>query len=305
MGKRLGEIGEDALVEMLVGGLACGDGVEVGAGDDCAVLASGRAGEVLLLKTDCVVEGVHYTAETPAGKVGRKVLARVLSDIAAMGGRPWAALVTVVMPAEREVSYVKRLYGGLERLARQWGVSVVGGETASGRQAMISVALLGRARAGKAVLRSGASAGDWIYVTGRLGGSLGSGRHLSFEPRIEEAAWLVERSGVTAMMDLSDGMGKDLPRLVKASGVGAEVVVAEVPRRRGVSVAAALGDGEDYELLLTTGEEISGRQMAAWRRKFARVGLTCVGRIVEGDGVRWSGEDGAVGGWEHFRGCGG
>ena len=211
----IGELGEDPLVDRLTGLLTAGTKVVVGPGDDCAVVAGAGRGMVDLLKTDCLVEGVHYTSDAPAGQVGWKAVARVVSDFAAMGAEPRHLLITIALPPEREVTWVEKLYRGMDKCAVQFGAAIVGGETSSlppGTPGMISVAATGTAPRRRIVLRSGGRAGDAIFVTGRLGGSL-SGRHLKFVPRVCEALWLSDRFRILAMMDLSDGLAKDLPRL--------------------------------------------------------------------------------------------
>src|SRR5262249_12524342 len=137
------DLGEDALVSRISRGLAQGDGVIEGAGDDCAVLRPTPVGHVTLFKTDCIVEGVHFTAATPPTLVGRKALARVLSDIAAMGGTPRHALVTLMLPAKTLVRYVDALYRGLNALASRHGVAIVGGETSRAPLVTLTIALTG------------------------------------------------------------------------------------------------------------------------------------------------------------------
>lgn len=312
--KVLADVGEDVIVRMLTGVLPGHVGTKgrfrtiVGPGDDCAVLRSPDASRVLLLKTDCVVEGVHYAAAAPPSKVGRKALARPLSDIAAMGGEPHAALVTLVAPSARPLAYVRALYRGLSALAEETGVAVVGGETSSspapgsgGGFAMLSVALLGSALADRYALRSGASPGDRVVVTGRLGGSI-RGRHLTFPPRLKEGRWLVRNRFATAMMDISDGLAKDAVRLGAASGVEVVIEPGRVPRNRGCSAEQAMGDGEDYELLFTVAAGRMAELVRRWRRTFPDVPLTEVGSVGSlGKGGRKS----AGGGWEHFAPTGG
>src|ERR1051325_8269677 len=177
---------EIELIARLVATLPRNDSVIVAAGDDCAVLDLG-APEYVLFKTDAVVEGIHFTAETEPEKIGRKALARCLSDIAAMAGTPTAAVVTLALPREFDVERVERIYAGMNALARAHAVAIVGGETTTNpERVLISVALLGTALRGKCVMRSGSKAGDAIFVTGELGGSLAA-KHLDFEPRLEEA----------------------------------------------------------------------------------------------------------------------
>ncbi len=291
--------GEDRVVAALTKALPSGPDVVTAAGDDCAVLGSPDDARWQLLKTDVVVEGVHFLRDAPPAAVGWKAAARAVSDIAAMAGRPRAALVTVVVPADREVAWLTGLYRGLSRAARELGFSIVGGETSSvapGAPAMVNVALTGTVRRELCLLRSGGRAGDALFVTGRLGGSLG-GRHLRFRPRLDEAEWLATHFRPTAMMDLSDGVGKDLPRLAAASGTGWELDVGALPRHRGCTVAQALGDGEDFELLFAVAPEATDPLRHAWQRRFPEVPLTGIGRLRE-TAVREPRLDGR--GWDHF-----
>jgi thiamine-monophosphate kinase len=286
--KRLRDIGEDALIRRLVAGFPR-DGLLAGPGDDCAVIDPGK-GPLRLLKTDAIVAGVHFEAAAPAAQVGWKAAARVISDFAAMGGRPHALLVTLALPAETPVRWVEGVYRGIRRCLDECGGVLAGGETSrvpDGSAAVISVAGEGVVARGRVVLRSGGKPGDLLAVTGRLGGSLG-GRHLSFRPRLAEGGWLAAH-GATAMMDLSDGLAKDLPRLAAASGCGAAVDRDALPRHRGCTAAQAMTDGEDYELLVAL-DPRKGRA-ADWPAGLAP--LTVIGRLVE---------DGEVfqGGWDHF-----
>ncbi len=282
------------LIERLTRGLPGHAEVVVGAGDDCAVLECGAADRLLLFKTDAVVRGVHFTEAAPAEKVGHKALGRCLSDVAAMGGVPSAALVTLGLPGGFDPDWVERLYAGLNALAQRHAVAVVGGETTlSPGPTWISVALVGWVERGKALLRSGAQPGDAIFVTGELGGSI-AGKHLEFEPRLIEARWLNEHFRVHAMIDLSDGLASDLRHLLRASGVGAELLKSAIPisraarerARRGdaakPALAAALTDGEDFELLFTVASRDAVPLLDAWKKRFPGLRLSCVGRVVAG-----------------------
>jgi len=290
------EMGEDALVARLTALLTEGAGVLQGPGDDCAVVEGAPEGFVTVLKTDCLVEGVHYLPEAAGWQVGWKAVGRVVSDFAAMGALPEHFLVTVALRGEMEVEWLEELYRGMDACAVRFGAVVVGGETSSlpaGAPVMISVAGSGRVEREGWVGRGGGGAGDGIYVTGRLGGSLG-GRHLEFVPRLKEARWLVRHAPVRAMMDLSDGLAKDLPRLAKASGCGFAVDREKVPCSEGVGVEEALGDGEDYELLVVVDESRGGDWLAEWAVEFPEVEMTRVGEMVEGVGMELEG------GWGHF-----
>ena len=294
----LANIGEDALVKSLVKGLAAGSDVVVAAGDDCALIRGGKRGHYLLLKTDCVIEGVHYTADTPPSRVGYKALARAISDIAAMAGKPKHALVTLILDPGRKVSYARAVYRGLERLARQHGISIVGGETAcppGNGTAMVSVALTGTVATRNCCLRSGGKPGDLLFVTGKLGGSI-TGHHLRFKPRLDEAAWLAGNFKPRAMMDLSDGLAADLPRLAGASGCGYQIDVNTLPCRRGCSTQQALNDGEDYELLFALPPRHAERLALKWQKRFPKLPLSPIGALTK-PGIS---KPRLAGGWQHF-----
>lgn len=278
--KTLAQLGEDAVVAALTRGLPAGKDVRVGAGDDCAVIGGVRDTWWRLLKTDAMVEGVHFLPETEPERVGWKALARAISDIAAMGGLPEHALVTLAARADESLERVKGIYAGLRKVARKFGVAIVGGETSrSPGPLFLNIALTGRVERRRCVLRSGGQPGDILMVTGGLGGSL-RGKHLDFIPRVEEARWLVEHFRLTAMMDLSDGLAADLPRLARASDCGCELWEEQVPRNRGCTVAQALGDGEDFELLLAVRPKDAERLPHAWGKKFPRLPLTPIGRLL-------------------------
>lgn len=293
----LAEVGEDELVRRLVHDLPQGSEVVTGPGDDCALVKPLKSGWLQLLKTDCVVEGVHFLREMEARRVGWKAMARVVSDIGAMGGEPQHALVTLIAPPELPVTWVEELYAGLRSCGERHGVSIVGGETARGPVVVVSVSMSGRVQAQKARKRSDGRAGDVIAVTGRLGGSI-AGHHLDFCPRLAEGRWLASRQGVHAMMDLSDGLMKDLPRLATASRLNFVVDVAALPLRDGCSPVQGWGDGEDYELLLTVAPEAWAGLRRAWRRAFPELELTRIGHLVPAGAGGMPEIDG--GGWEHF-----
>jgi thiamine-monophosphate kinase len=229
---------EFALIQRLTRSLPTNAAVVAGAGDDCAVLDLGVPDALILFKTDAVVEGIHFTRATPPEKIGRKALARCLSDIAAMAGTPSAALVTLGLPADFDAAWVAKIYAGLNTLAEQYQVAIVGGETTTNpERLLISLALLGRVARGKQILRSGAKAGDAIFVTGELGGSL-AGRHLDFEPRLAEARWLADHFHLHAMLDVSDGLAGDLRHILEAGQVGAEILKSALPISRAAKLRA-------------------------------------------------------------------
>jgi len=234
---------------------------------------------LLLLKCDCVVEGIHFQRATDAARVGWKAMMRPLSDFAAVSGLPRFALVTLIISPKRTSAWVKKLYRGLTRAASQFNVVIVGGETSSTRGATaISVAVAGSAEPGRWVSRAGGKAGDDLFVTGQLGGSI-RGHHLRFRPRIDEARWLTANFSVHAMMDLSDGLGADLPRLAKASRLAFQIEPEKLPRRPGASLTNAISDGEDFELLFAVSRRERAELERRWRKKFPRLRLTRIGRF--------------------------
>lgn len=251
MPESLSQLGENALLKRLLHNLPENDALIVGPGDDCAVVSRDEDWDTLL-KTDVVVEKVHFTPDTEPERIGRKALARAVSDIAAMGGIPEHALITILCYPSRPVELLEGIYRGMGSLARRFGISLAGGET-SGLPydgLVINVALTGKVERGQAILRSGGAPGDLLFVSGLLGGSFPTGWHLDFEPRVELARGLL-KAGIrpSAMMDLSDGLGTDLPRLAAASGCGFEVDESKLPCRPGFTPADAVSHGEDYELL--------------------------------------------------------
>jgi thiamine-monophosphate kinase len=276
---KLNELGEDEVIRGLTRGLKLDRRVVLGPGDDCAVVKT--AGYLQLLKSDCIIEGIHFLPDADPMWVGWKAMCRSISDIASMGGLPLDALVTVAIRSDVEFEWLKKLYRGLRRAASTYLVNLVGGETArSPGPLFLSVSLTGMAEKGKYVSRSGGRKGDWLFVTGKLGGSL-DGKHLRFSPRVREARWLVGRFPIHAMMDLSDGLGSDLPRLAAASGVGFEVALENLPLNKGCIPENAVRDGEDYELLFAVPRAVKSRLEFEWKKAFPRLQLTPIGRLVD------------------------
>lgn len=311
-----GAVTESDLITMVKPMLPTNDFVVTGAGDDCAVLETGTAEVQTLFKTDSVVEGIHFTVDEVPERIGRKALARCLSDIGAMGGTPTAAVVTIGLRKDLDQERVRGIYRGLCQLAAQHQVAIVGGETTSNpERLLLNIAMLGTVPRGRAVLRSGAKVGDAVFVTGELGGSI-EGKHLDFEPRVAEGRWIADGGWASAMMDLSDGIASDLPRLMAASGVaGAELMRSALPLSREArvrersgdlarpAVVAALCDGEDYELLLTVPRGRTVPLMDAWKERFPGVRLSCIGTLTDRSGVFLRGPDGmrplTARGYEH------
>ncbi|MCD6049206.1 MAG: hypothetical protein K0Q55_609 [Verrucomicrobia bacterium] len=288
---------EFELIAKLTQRLPTNDSVKVGAGDDCAVLDLGLKDQSVLFKTDAVVEGIHFTAETEPERIGHKALGRCLSDIAAMGGTPTHALVTLGLPSGYDPERISQIYRGMSALALRHHVAIVGGETTTNPgQLLISVALLGTVKQDKAGLRSGAKVGDGIFVSGQLGGSF-TGKHLDFEPRLAEGRWLVENFTIHSMMDISDGLAGDLRHILKQSGVGALLHAEMVPVSREAIMAsrektsskpamlAALTDGEDFELLFTVPAKQAVALKDSWKAQFPNLPLSCIGKIIKEPGL--------------------
>ncbi len=294
--KTLRDLGEDELIRRLVALVPRPADPAAGPGDDCAVIDPGpHSPTLLLLKTDALVETVHFLSDTPARAVGWKAVARVISDFAAMGGRPGEFLITLALAPETPVAWVENLYRGIADCLQKFGGTVAGGETSgapAGAAAVISIAATGHLRREDQVLRSTARPGDALLASGLLGGSI-HGKHLAFTPRLEEAEWLVRNFKPTAMMDLSDGLAKDLARMAQASGCGFIIDETALPTTPGCTTAQALGDGEDFELLLAMAPEKVSDLLAKW--PFPDLALTVIGHMAEvGQGQSLEG------GWEHF-----
>jgi thiamine-monophosphate kinase len=297
--------------------------IPVGMGDDCAVLRIASALDCLVT-TDFSLEGIHFRRNWhPPESVGHRCLARGLSDIAAMGGDPVAAFLSLALPGKLPQSWVRAFFGGLLRMAEQHRVALAGGDTAESPNGVLAdIVVLGTVPRGQAILRSGARPGDRIFVSGTLGGSSATlmqmrtgrknvdprhfPRHFYPEPRIRLARMLRERKIATAMIDTSDGLSTDLTHICDESGVGAEVDATDIPRARvgrpprSVDLDLALHGGEDYELLFT----VSAR--ARVPRALAGVALTEIGRITSSQKIILRTTDGTSQplkprGWEHFR----
>lgn len=287
---------EDTIIARLQGALRRAPAV-AGIGDDCAAV-EGPRGKLLLLKTDCVVERHHFLEADPPRLIGWKAVCRAVSDIAACGGEPRHALVTCVLRKGQTGRWLDALYRGIEKAGREFGFHVVGGELArTDGPAVINVAMTGTVARREFAPRGGGRAGHALYVTGLLGGSLPSGRHLRFRPRLREAQWLAKNIHPSAMMDLSDGLSSDLPRLAAASGTGFVVDLRAVPRRRGVSLGAALSDGEDFELLFAVPEAKAARLERSWKRRFPALRLTRIGHLAKRGIAQGLG---GVRGYDHF-----
>ncbi|MFU8848107.1 MAG: thiamine-phosphate kinase [Opitutales bacterium] len=286
-----------------------------GMGDDCAVFEP-LAGCSQILTTDSVSYGQHFDASVGPEDAGAKLIKRNLSDIAAMGGRPGPALLNLLCGPDLSLAWLERFVAGIRNTCLQYGVSIVGGdvsELAPG-QFTASLSLIGTTSAAPK-LRSTAGKGDLIYVTGTLGGSI-LGKHYAFEPRLKEGRWLALRPECTAMMDLTDGLGKDLAALIPQD-CAASIQIDQLPISEDAQKMAtqsgkdpaqhAFSDGEDYELLFTLSAKTNaGAFESEWRQAFPNLPIQGIGRIcashggapyrdaVTGEPLEWKA------GFEHF-----
>lgn len=300
-------------------------GVTLGIGDDAA-LVSLTAGTKMILTTDMSIDGVHFKSGVhPPASIGHRALARSLSDIAAMGGVPCYTMLSAALSKSQSQAWLMEVYQRLMKLARRFGVVIVGGDTAvTPGPTTLDVIVTGEVPRDRALLRSGAKPGDLIYVSGRLGlSALGlrlllsgaEGRtpeqksalraHLYPEAQCSLGQVISKQRLATAMMDLSDGLSIDLRRLCDASHSGATLFAEKIPRPaipdQADALQLALHGGEDYQLLFT----VSPRKAAKIPRRFGKIPLTCVGKIVARKGVTLTGSDGKTSpleplGWDHF-----
>jgi thiamine-monophosphate kinase len=292
---KLRQVGEDALIALLLRELPASRKM---IGDDCAVVAFRGAKNLLVLKTDCVVEKIHFKPATKPELVGWKAMMRALSDFAAASAVPQFALLTLIVPATRSISWVKKLYRGLKRAAAKFDVVIVGGETSATRgPPVISISVSGFVEKNRRVSRAGGKKGDDLFVTGKLGGSL-RGKHLRFVPRINESRWLTRNFRIHAMMDLSDGLGADLPRLARASKLGFKIDKEKLPLAPGATVNNAISDGEDYELLFAISPHDRSHLQKAWQKKFPKLLLTRIGSLFHPSTFRLQP---LSGGYVHFQ----
>ena len=331
-----GPNGELGLLRQIRGrvGRASGSAVRLGIGDDCALLRV-REGEEVAITTDLSIAGRHFRLDWHQPEaVGHRALARGLSDLAAMGARPIAAFLSLGLPREltqsagRRPAWVTRFFDGLLALAAAHKTPLAGGDLAESPVAMADIVLVGAVPRGKALLRSGARPGDWLYVTGALGGAaaglsrlaeLGEttpqasqppripkeleallGPHLYPQARVRQGLWLLRHDAAAAAIDISDGLSTDLAHLCEESGVAAEVDSGLLPIDEGATMAQALHGGEDYELLFTAP---AGKRVPA---QIGGVPLTRIGQVTRRRKIvirnsRGVGSELHPQGWEHFR----
>lgn len=310
----LHQLGEREVIRRLAKLVPGREDVRVGIGDDAAVVKVEGSHKDFLLTSDSVIEGTHFFADAPPEQIGHKAIGRVLSDFAAMGGEPLWALIDVVANRGMPLDRLAGVYKGAAKLAGKYGLAIVGGDMAGGPELQLHVFGVGEIPKQSAVLRSGAQAGDTIYVTGSLGGSL-QGKHLTFEPRLEEGLWLRESRWANAMIDISDGLATDLAHILEMSKAGAEILADAIPVSDAVRAMKdkrsplehALFDGEDFELLFTVSSEKQKVFESSWKDVF-ELPCTAIGRITDQPGgimlADASGKTKSLrdAGYEHFSG---
>jgi thiamine-monophosphate kinase len=314
--ERVSDLGEFGLIGRLRAETSVSARVVEGIGDDAAVLEGPEAGRLLLFACDTIAEGVHFLAGDPPERIGHKALACNLSDIAAMGGVPRAATLSLGCPPETPVETVDGIWAGMRALAGEFGVDLVGGDTHRLPSGLVlSVAIVGEVERELCVYRRGARPGDFLVVTGALGGS-SAGRHLSFTPRVREGRWLAEHKLASAMIDLSDGLASDLHRLCEASDAGAEIQATRVPisdeahalaarpDAGRTALARALFDGEDFELLVAVPPDLLDEAATDFHAAFGQR-LHVLGRVMAERDIILIHDDGtaeklSAGGFDHF-----
>ena len=307
---------EDQLIQQIATGVRGrrSPGLRLGIGDDAALLAPTPGAETVL-SCDWFVEGNHFLKDKhPPQSVGWKCLARALSDIAAMGAHPRCFLLSLALPDDLSRRWLSEFLSGLRKVSQEYRCPLVGGDTTRKREISINVTVMGEVQADRAVRRSGAKPGDVIFVSGRLGeaemglrklrGLRGPvpqaesslRKHLYPQPRLTVGQWLAKSHLVSAMMDISDGLSSDLPRLCAASGVGAYIEAAKLPLpvrlidppkgarglMAGTVLDLALDGGDDYELLFT----VPRRRVAQVPARIGTVPLTRIGEVTGSRRIR-------------------
>ena len=257
---KISQLGEFRLIARLSKFVPTSRSVVLGIGDDAAVLPYTKD-KYLLFTTDMLADKVHFTLTMNPVQIGHKALACNISDIAAMGGVPIYAVISIGLPKDTPVAYIEKIYKGIGQTAKEYGVSIVGGDSIKSNTLTINVALLGVVKKKHLVTRAGAKPKDWVFVTGPLGGSFKSDRHLTFEPCVEASSFIVRNFKPSAMIDISDGLAGDLNHILEKSNVGAKLWPESVPLHHGANLGNALNDGEDYALLFTLDPKMATKLM--------------------------------------------
>jgi len=273
------DIGESGLIERITKKIKTDNSVIKGIGDDTAVIKY-KKGRFILFTSDMLIEDVHFKRSDSPFYIGHKALGCSISDIAAMGGIPKYALVSLGLPADLSLKFLDSLFKGINSIAKRFKINIVGGDTNRSKKIIIDVSLIGQIEEKNLVLRKGARKGDQIFVTGSLGGSIYK-KHLQFLPRLKESRYLVENFKINSMIDISDGLVLDLYRITKTSGVGAVVYEELIPISKDAkSLNEALYMGEDFELLFCLPLNQAVRLMESKKIK-GLAKISYVGEIID------------------------
>lgn len=273
---RIKDIGEFSLIDRIAKGISPSGRVVKGIGDDAAVLRYSKD-KYLLFTCDMLVEDRHFYRKSGGYLVGKKSLSVNVSDIAAMGGLPRFAVISLGVPPSLDLKYVDDLYRGIRNVAKGFNIDLVGGDSVASERITINIAILGEVEKKNLVLRSGAKQGDAIFITGSIGGSI-KGRHLSFSPRLKEARFLVRNFNVHSMIDVSDGLVADLGHILRSSGAGALIYESHIPiSKLAKNFDSAINEGEDFELLFTVPARHEARLVRTWpfKTRLSGIGKVC------------------------------
>ncbi len=300
------ELSEDQFFAQLFARLTVQDrSLVIGPGDDCAALRW-HDDYLMLLAVDQVIGERHYISKGPEASApqlaGRKLLARNLSDIAAMGGQPRLCLLSMAFPPQRDQTWLKAFYEGLVQCAEQYQVAMIGGDLAkSPNDEVASLTIIGEVRENLVLRRSGAQPGDYLCMTGLCGDSFQSQHHLNFLPRCQEGMWLANNKYAKAMIDISDGLLLDASRLCRASHCGLELHMQNLPLRNPQrSLQKSVSDGEDFELLFAVAREKLPALQEQWR--FAHTPLSVIGSFTADPAIKdQDGKPLPIEGWDHLR----
>jgi thiamine-monophosphate kinase len=272
----IGESGLITLVRKLV--KKVNRSIIKGIGDDAAVLRFNKD-KYLLCTSDMLIENVHFNRSMRPFDIGHKALACSISDIAAMGGEPKYAIISLGLPRDLKISFIKNLYRGIISTANIFRIDVVGGDTNRSKKIIIDVTLLGEVKKRNLILRSKAEVNDIIFVTGKLGASFRTEKHLSFKPRLKESQFLINRYRINSMIDISDGLVQDLIHILEESRKGAIIYEEAIPINREASLDNALYDGEDYELLFTLSAKQASRLKNDLAQRIIKFSISEIGKI--------------------------
>lgn len=274
---KIRDLGEFDLIERISGRVKLSSRVVKGIGDDAAVL-SYKKDKYLLFTSDMLVEGRHFYRRSGGYLIGKKALSVNVSDIAAMGGFPVSAVISLGVPGSLGLKYADELYRGIRAVAKRFKIDLVGGDTVSSKEIIINIALLGEVEKKNLVLRSGARKGDLIFLTGAIGDS-SKGRHLGFMPRLKEARFLAKNFRVHSMIDVSDGLLADLGHILESSKVsGAVIHEKDIPVSKDAKdFNSAVIEGEDFELVFTVSQAEAKTLTKKWpfKTRLSRIGEVC------------------------------